>query len=154
MFHIIPLVTSNPPVGTSSTHPSYRPSPDNPVGPDDPFGPCAEEVRYVLASVPEFLSRYLELVSDDDDDPGANQAFIELAEYVSELAKGIESVRPLLTRCLDAVEKVAESSEDAEELVGWSFLDYLSVEARRVVLPWLGPQTLLILESIEDPAAG
>ncbi len=58
------------------------------------------EVGTVFAAVPEFLGRYLELVELCDDDPGANEAFCELAEFVAELADGLEQFRPLLTRCL------------------------------------------------------
>jgi hypothetical protein len=109
------------------------------------------EVTTLLEAVPEFLGRYLELLELADDDPGATEAFCELADFVAELADGIERFRPLLTRCLAAVEQVASTSEDAEELVGWSFLDYLSLDTRRMVLPWLGPSTLAVLEAIEDP---
>lgn len=105
----------------------------------------------VLEAVPEFVGRYLELVELADDDPGAAEAFCELAEFVAELASGVERYRPVLTRCLAAVEQVACGSDDAEELVGWSFLDYLSLDARRMLLPWLGPSTLAVLEAIEDP---
>ena len=48
----------------------------------------------MLAAVPEFHSRYLELVELADDDPGATEAFTELAEFVAELAAGIEQFRP------------------------------------------------------------
>jgi hypothetical protein len=113
--------------------------------------PRSTEVTTLLAAVPEFLGRYLELVELADDDPGATEAFCELADFVAELAAGIEQFRPLLTRCLAAVEQVSATSEDAEELVGWSFLDYLSLDTRRAVLPWLGPRTLAVLEAIEDP---
>jgi hypothetical protein len=128
-------------------HESAPPEPD---GAGEPPA-RTEEVATVLAAVPEFLGRYLELVELADDDPGAAEAFSELAEFVAELASGVEQYRPVLTRCLAAVEEVASSSEDAEELVGWSFLDYLSLDARQTLLGWLGPGTLAILESIEDP---
>jgi hypothetical protein len=118
--------------------------------PSELFGRC-EEVSALLQAVPEFVARYVELVEQADGDPGAEEAFSELAEYVSELARGLEEVRPLLARCLQAVEEVAGISDNAEELVGWSFLDYLSLDTRRAVLPWLGPRTLGILESIESP---
>jgi hypothetical protein len=111
----------------------------------------SSEVEILLAAVPEFRSRYLELVELADDDPGATDAFSELADFVAELASGLEEFRPLLTRCLNAVERVASDSDEAEELVGWSFLDYLPLETRRIVLPWLGPSTLAVLEAIEDP---
>ncbi len=83
--------------------------------------------------------------------PGRQRRSASLLKFVAELAAGIEQFRPLLTRCLTAVEQVASTSEDAEELVGWSFLDYLSLDTRRAVLPWLGPSTLAVLEAIEDP---
>jgi hypothetical protein len=111
----------------------------------------AAEVETLLAAVPEFLGRYAELVELADDDPGANEAFCELADFVAELAAGLEQFRPVLTRCLEAVENVAADSDEAEELVGWSFLDYLPIETRRILLPWLGPSTLSVLEAIEDP---
>lgn len=110
-----------------------------------------EEVEALLSAVPEFAERYLQLVQDADGNPGANEAFSELADYVAELASGLEQFRPLLVKCLSAVEHVAAVSEDAEELVGWCFLDYLSIDTRRAVLPWLGPNTLSILEEIENP---
>jgi hypothetical protein len=114
-------------------------------------GAQSEEVRALLQAVPEFTPRYLDLVEEADGHLGSNEAFSELADFVAELASGLEQFRPLLVRCLSAIERVAEASEDAEELVGWCFLDYLSLDARRAVIPWLGPSTLSILETIEDP---
>src|ERR1700726_4619495 len=76
----------------------------------------SSEVDILLAAVPEFRGRYLELVEAADDDPGATDAFSELADFVAELAKGLEELRPVLTRCLNAVEKVACGSDEAEEL--------------------------------------
>jgi hypothetical protein len=114
--------------------------------------PCSPEVAVLLRAVPEFRDRYLALVEAADDDPGPAQAFGELAEFVSELADRLVGLHPVLTRCLEAVEQVAATSDDAEELVGWSFLDYLSIEARRCILAWLGPRTREILESVEDPS--
>jgi hypothetical protein len=121
--------------------------------PDRPFVPEDDEVRILLEAVPEFISRYLELVADADDDPGANQTFTELAEYVSELARGLETFGPVLQRCFAAIEQVAETSDDAEDLIGWSFLDYLSLDARRAMLRWFGPRTLAILEAVEEPGS-
>ena len=126
---------------------------DTPVEADEAIGSHdrSTEISTLLEAVPEFHGRYLELVELADDDPGPAEAFSELAVFVAELAMGIEQFRPLLTRCLAAVEQVAATCDDAEELVGWSFLDYLSTDARRIVLPWLGPNTLAVLEAIEDP---
>lgn len=117
----------------------------------DPEETRSGDVTALLEALPEFTPRYLELVHDADGDPGANEAFSELADFVSELSSGLEHFRPLLVRCLTAIEEVAGSSDDAEELVGWCFLDYLSLDARRVVIPWMGPSTLSILEAIENP---
>jgi hypothetical protein len=119
--------------------------------PGRPFVPEDDEVRVVLEAVPEFVSRYLELVAEADDEPGPDQTFTELAEYVSELARGFERFSPVLQRCFAAIEQVAETSDDAEDLIGWSFLDYVSLEARRAMLPWFGPRTLAILEAVEEP---
>lgn len=114
-------------------------------------GAQSEEVKVLLQAVPEFSQRYLGLVEEADGHPGSNEAFSELADFVAELASGLEQFRPLLVRCLSAIERVATASGDAEELVGWCFLDYLSLDTRRAVIPWLGPSTLSILETIEDP---
>jgi hypothetical protein len=105
----------------------------------------------LLRAIPEFGERYLQLVEEADGYPGDEETLSEFAAFVEELATGLEQFRPVLSRCFAAVEQVAGSSEDAEELVGWSFLDYLSIDARRAVLPWLGPNTLQVLEAIEDP---
>lgn len=109
------------------------------------------EVATILEAVPEFRDRYLALVEEFDDHPGAPGTLSELAEYVSDLAAGIDEYGPVLSRCFAAIEEIARTSDDAEELVGWSFLDYLSIDARRAVLPWVGPETLKILEVIEEP---
>ena len=73
------------------------------------------DVGLVLEAAPEFGDRYLELVEAADGDPGAAAAFVELAEFVAALVAHIERYRPVLERCLTGVERVAESSEDAEE---------------------------------------
>ena len=109
------------------------------------------EVTALLQAVPEFTQCYLDLVDEADGHPGTNDAFCELADYVAELASGLEQFRPVLVRCLAAIEGVAATSDDAEELVGWCFLDYLSLDTRRAALPWMGPSTLSILEAIENP---
>jgi hypothetical protein len=136
IFHIVS------PMDLSASHTAWSES--------DPEA-RSREVASLLQTLPEFTPRYLELVHGADGDPGANEAFSELADFVTELVAGLEQFRPLLVRCLSAIEGVAEVSDDAEELVGWCFLDYLSLDTRRVVLPWMGPNTLSILEAIENP---
>lgn len=100
-----------------------------------------DEVGLVLERVPEFTGRYLDLVAAADGDPGAAAAFVELADYVAGLAEAVERFRPPLLRCLAGVEAVAETSENAEELIVWSFFDNLSPDDVRRLDPWLGPAT-------------
>jgi hypothetical protein len=107
------------------------------------------DVCTVLEAVPEFVDRYLELVEAADGDPGAPVTFTELADYVVDLVAEIENHRPSLVRCLDAVEKVAADSPDAEELVVWSFFDVLSPDDLVRLEPWLGPRTRGLLEDAE-----
>jgi hypothetical protein len=108
-----------------------------------------DDVALVLAGTPEFVDRYLELVEATDDDPGAAVTFAELADYVAELGKRVEKFRPALVGCLAAVEKVAETSEDAEELIVWSFFDNLSPDDIRRLDPWLGPRTRSLLDEAD-----
>ena len=109
------------------------------------------EIELVLRAVPEFAARYLELVEAADDDPGPAIGFEELAAFVAELAEAVERCRPILERAMAAVEAVA-ADPGAEDVVGWSFLDTLSPDERRRLVPWMGPRTAAALERIELPA--
>jgi hypothetical protein len=84
-----------------------------------------EEIEFVLAEAPEFLALYRKLVIDADGHPGAAATFAELARYVTWLLDEAERSHISLTRCLDAVEKVVKTSENAEDLVVWSFFEGL-----------------------------
>jgi len=112
----------------------------------------APEVATVLEAVPEFAERFLELVESVDGDPGAPAAFTELADFVASLVSSPDSPIPLLARCLAGVEKVARESNDADELVGWSFLDSLCPEDLRRVSPWMGPRTLELADDLDPDA--
>jgi hypothetical protein len=112
------------------------------------------EVAQVLEGAPEFVDRYLELVESADGDPGAPAVFAELADYVAGLAAEVERFRPTLERCLAGVEKVATTSEDAEELVVWSFFDSLSPDDLRRIETWLGPRTRALLDDADLAAPG
>ena len=105
-----------------------------------------DEVVRVLEQAPEFTDRYLELVETADGDPGAAATFAELAAYVAGLAVAIEQFRPTLVRCLEALEKVAETSEQAEDLILWSFFDNLSPDDCRRLEHWIGPRTRSLLD--------
>jgi hypothetical protein len=108
------------------------------------------EVVAVLEAAPQFAARYRTLLRQADADPGAAATFAELADFVAVLLAGIERHRPALVDCLTGVEAVATCSPDAEDLVGWAFLDSLPPEERHRLTPWLGPNTRRILAVIED----
>src|ERR1700746_2124042 len=76
------------------------------------------EVELLLHEVPEFAERYVALAEAADGDPGAAAAFGELGELAAEMAAQLARLEPLLCRVLAAVEEVASTSDDAEELVG------------------------------------
>jgi len=95
----------------------------------------------VLEAAPHFADRYRELVQWADDGPGAGVVFADLADHVADLVAEMEHLRLRLVRCMDGVEKVASSSDDAEELIVWSFFDALSPDHVRRLDPWIGPHT-------------
>lgn len=106
----------------------------------------APEVVALLEAVPEFAERLLDLVEAADGDPGPAAAFTELADFVAALLSAPRPSYGVLARCLAGVEKVARESEDADELVVWSFLDCLSPDDLKSVSPWLGPRTRAVAE--------
>ena len=111
------------------------------------------EVAVLLQSAPEFVDRYLDLAEAADGDPGAAATLTELADYVAGLVVEIEHLTPVLARCLQGVESVAVSSDDAAELVAWAFLDSLSPDDRRRLGDRFGPRTRALLREV-DPEPG
>ncbi|MGA2307880.1 MAG: hypothetical protein ABSH29_27380 [Acidimicrobiales bacterium] len=109
----------------------------------------APEVATLLETVPEFVDRFLDLTEAADGDPGGPAAFTELADFVATLLSRRSPSHGVLSRCLACVERVARESDDADELVCWSFLDSLCPEDLRRVAPWLGPRTLALAEELE-----
>ncbi len=107
------------------------------------------DVATVLDAAPGFVGRYLDLVEAADGDPGAPATFTELADYVAGLAAELERGRPVLARCLEAVESVAAGSPDGAELVAWAFLDSLSPEDRGRLAAGFGPCTRELLEELD-----
>jgi hypothetical protein len=108
-----------------------------------------DQVAVVLEAAPGFVVRYLELAEAADGDPGMAATLTELADYVAGLTAQIERFRPVLARCLEGVESVAESSDDGAELVAWAFLDSLPPGDRRALARWLGPRTRALVEEVE-----
>jgi hypothetical protein len=111
--------------------------------PEDPA------VAVLLEGVPEFGPSFLALVELFDDDPGGPAVFTELADFVAERLIAIEAERPVLERALAAVELVARAGGDAEELVGYAFLESLSPEDLRLITPWLGTATRSLLDDLD-----
>jgi hypothetical protein len=114
----------------------------------------SSEVATVLEGVPEFADRFLCLVEAADGDPGAPAAFCELADFVASLVSSSRRPDGVLVRCLARLEQVARESDDAEELVGWSFLDSLCPEDLSLLTPWLGPCTLALAEGRDARSFG
>ncbi|HZU78788.1 MAG TPA: hypothetical protein VE991_02635 [Acidimicrobiales bacterium] len=112
----------------------------HPPSPGVPVVLCPE-VEVLLDRVPEFAPRYLELVAAFDDDPGAAAAFTELADMVALWAEDPSGAGAVLHRAMAAVEEVASTSVDAEEVVGWCFLDSLDDEDLDALEPWMGAAT-------------
>lgn len=141
--------------------PRPLPDPSLSAGPSDPtfpspylwpgFAGYAEDpaVGVLLDAVPEFGPTFLSLVEAFDDDPGAPAVFTELADFVAERLVAIEAERPVLERALAAVESVAKTGSDAEELVGYAFLESLSPEDLRLITPWLGTATRSLLDDLD-----
>lgn len=114
--------------------------------------PAAEpETVTLLLGVPELAARYLVLVEAADGDPGAAAAFEALADHVADLLYRSEHCQTQLVRCMAAVESVAASSPDADDLVTWGFLDNLSPGERSRLQPWIGPRTAVLAGTLDPP---
>ena len=115
--------------------------------PDEPLEP---EVVTLLLAVPELADRYLDLAAAADGHPGAAALFDELADHVAGLVERAATAAPELDRCLAAVEQVATTSPDAEELVAWTFLDAVPPQALQWLRPRCGPATAALLATLDD----
>jgi hypothetical protein len=111
------------------------------------------EVAVVLREVPQFAGRYVALAGQADGDPGAAAVFEELADFAGELLRVLGGAQPCLARLLGAVEEVASTSADAEELVGGAFLDNLGPDELRLLERSMGPATRAIRDGLELPPA-
>jgi hypothetical protein len=112
-------------------------------------------VAELRQAVPELEYRYDELMDIYEDDLGADVVFGELAELVDNVAVGKEEDEALLDRCLDVVESLAETGDrDADEIVGFYFLDQLSPGTLTRVSSRLGEHTLDILDQLESGDLG
>lgn len=109
------------------------------------------ETVTLLMAVPELAPRYLALAEAADGDPGAAAVFEALADHVADLLGRPQEAGPQLARCLAVVERIAAHAPDAEDLVGWGFLDNLSPAERLQLRPWTGPCTAALADSVDTP---
>jgi len=114
-----------------------------------------QAVAELRQAVPEMEDRYLELVDIYEDDLGADVVFGELADLVNDIVLGREDDEALLGRCLDVVESLAERGDpDADEIVGFYFLDMLSPGTLARITSSLGEHTLDVLDRLESGELG
>ncbi len=112
-------------------------------------------VAELLQAVPELEDRYDELLDIYEDDLGADVVFGELADLVNGVVLGTKGDEALLDRCLEVVESLAEMGDpDADEIVGFYFLDQLSPGTLNRVTSRLGEHTLDVLDSLESGDLG
>jgi hypothetical protein len=112
-------------------------------------------VAELRQAVPELDDRYLELVDIHEDDLGADVVFGELADLVDDIVLGRDGDEALLARCLDVVESLAETGDpDADEIVGFYFLDQLSPGTLTRVTSSLGEHSLDVLDRLESGHLG
>jgi hypothetical protein len=112
-------------------------------------------VAELRQAVPELEDRYLELVDIYEDDLGADVVFGELADLVNDIVLGRDGDEALLGRCLDVVESLAETGDpDADEIVGFYFLDQLSPGTLAGVTSSLGEHTVDVLDRLETGDLG
>lgn len=147
VFHSVSIMPS---AADPSASPAAASSGGTPLRDLSPEGTDPEVVTVLLA-VPELVPAYLQLAADADDDPGAAAVFEALADLVVEVLADTRSSGAVLARCLGAVEDVAGTSPDAEELVGWSFLDALGPAERATLAPLLGPATRALADAADGP---
>ena len=108
-------------------------------------------VAELRQAVPEMEDRYEDLVDIYEDDIGADVVFGALADLVNDIVLGGEGDDALLARCLDLVESLAEEGDpDADEIVGYHFLDVLAPGTLDQLTPSLGEHTRGVLARLED----
>jgi hypothetical protein len=106
------------------------------------------DVVVLLEVVPEFIPTYRSLLEAFDDDPEGPVVFTELADFVSDRLGHLDSPT-VLDRVLAVVESVVLDDVDGSELVAYAFLDSLSPDDRRRIVPWLGPATRRLLDELD-----
>ena len=153
--HHRPDPTAVPSAPAGPLHPAGLPLPAEPSGPAWE-GPRNAELRPLSGALrehlPEFTPTCRRLVEAGDDDPGDPVLLMELADFIGARLVVQDAGRRTLERALGVIEGFVDSlgdDEDGRELVGAAFFDSLSPESRRLLAPWLGPQSMEVLEAFE-----
>jgi len=116
----------------------------------------------LIDGVPEFAPAYLDLVEAGGDDPGQPLVLVELADFIADRLAAVEAETDVLRRAVAVVEACvagvdqsdSASTPDDEgilEMVAGAFFDSFSPEDRRRLVPWLGPGSRALLETLDAP---
>ncbi len=111
----------------------------------------------ILAELPEFVPRYLELVAACDGAPGEPVVLTELAELVAGRIAVIRTASATVARAIHVVELLVDARQGDEaacEPVAYAFFDSFSIEDRRYLVPRLGSRSRRLLESLEVAPPG
>jgi len=96
------------------------------------------------------------------DDPGQPLVLGELADFIADRLAAVEAETDVLRRAVAVVEACvagvdqsdSASTPDDEgilEMVAGAFFDSFSPEDRRRLVPWLGPGSRALLETLDAP---
>jgi len=110
------------------------------------------EVGLVLRRVPGLAERYVDLAEEASGDPGGAVVFEALADLARDLTRAGDGAAARLGELMAAVEEVASTSPDAEELVGGAFLESLSPDDLLRLEALMGRRTRAVLDELELPA--
>ncbi len=110
----------------------------------------------LIASLPEFVPSYQELVPAGDGRRGDAVMLIGLADFVAARLATFETADALLTRALAYIEVLidtewAEEVDRSEDLM-LAFFDSLSPDDRLRLTRWLGPCSKFLVDRLDTPA--
>jgi hypothetical protein len=123
---------------------------------------CRPLAEALVDAVPEFAPAYVDLVEACGDDPGEPLVLVELADFIADRLAAVETETDVLRRAAAAVEACVAGVDPSVsafapddggvlEMVAGAFFDSFSPEDRRRLLPWLGPGSRALLETLDAP---
>jgi hypothetical protein len=109
----------------------------------------------LIASLPEFVPTYEELVTAGDDRPGDAVVLIELADFVASQLATFETADALLTRALGYIEVLidtewAEDTDRSKDIM-LAFFDSLCPDDRIRLTRWLGSCSKFLVDRLDAP---